>query len=138
MVRACAVTFPIMALKSNILLIDDTQNNLRFLSKILIKQGYQVRSVVSAEIALKVAKATNPDVIVLESLMPEMDGSQIYECLKADLQTRNIPVIFLSSPDQVPDKVKAFELGAADYITKPFQVEEVIASIENKVTISKL
>ena len=138
MVSRCAFTFPIMTLKGNILLLDDIQNNLGFLSTILIEQGYQIRSVVSAEIALKVAKATNPDVIVLESLMLERDGYQICEYLKSDPQTRNIPVIFLSILDQVPDRVKAFELGAGDYITNSCQVEEVISHIENQLTISKL
>lgn len=126
---------PTTSPKGNILVVDDTPNNLRFLSTMLTEQGYKVRSVVNGTMALTVARAALPDLILLDIKMPEMDGYEVCQRLKADPQTREIPIIFLSALDEVIDKVKAFQIGGVDYITKPFQIEEVLARISNQLTL---
>ncbi len=125
-------------IKGNILIVDDVPDNLRFLSETLEKRGYAVRSAINGSMALIGAQTTLPDLMLLDIMMPEMDGYQVCQQLKADMQTCDIPVIFLSALDEVIDKVKAFEVGGVDYITKPFQVEEVLARVENQLTIRKL
>ncbi|MBN3960212.1 diguanylate cyclase [Nostoc sp. NMS8] len=123
--------------KGNILLVDDLPENLQLLSDSLIQLGYTVRSVTSGRMALKTVKVKQPDIILLDIKMPEMDGYQVCKTLKADEDLRTIPVIFVSALDDVFDKVTAFELGGIDYITKPFQMEEVVARIENQLTIQR-
>jgi two-component system NtrC family sensor kinase len=131
-------TSQLEAFKANILIVDDTPENLRLLSNALTERGYKVRSVINGAMALMGAKAAPPDLILLDINMPEMNGYQVCETLKADEQTREIPVIFISALGEVLDKVKAFAVGGRDYITKPFQFEEVVARIENQLTIRKL
>jgi two-component system sensor histidine kinase/response regulator len=126
------------ALKGNILIVDDTPENLRLLSNALTERGYKVRSVINGAMALMGAKAAPPDLILLDINMPDMNGYEVCEALKADEQTREIPVIFISALDEVLDKVKGFAVGGRDYITKPFQLEEVLARIENQLTIRNL
>ncbi|MBD2388387.1 diguanylate cyclase domain-containing protein [Cylindrospermum sp. FACHB-282] len=123
--------------KGNILLVDDIPENLQLLSDLLLKLGYTVRSVTSGRMALKTVKVKPPDVILLDIKMPEMDGYQVCEALKADEHSRNIPVIFISALNDVFDKVTAFQSGGIDYITKPFQVEEVVARLESQLTIQR-
>lgn len=122
----------------NILIIDDTPDNLRLLSATLVQQGYKVRSAISGKIALDGIKYFVPDLILLDILMPEMDGYQVCTHLKVNAMTRDIPVIFISAVDQVLDKVKAFGLGGADYITKPFHIEEVLARVEHQIELRNL
>jgi two-component system sensor histidine kinase/response regulator len=124
--------------KGNILIVDDTPENLRLLSNVLTERGYKVRSVINGAMALMGAKAAPPDLILLDINMPDMNGYEVCEALKADEQTREIPVIFISALDEVLDKVKGFAVGGRDYITKPFQLEEVLARIENQLTIRNL
>src|ERR671932_1122140 len=124
--------------KGNILIVDDTPENLRLLSNALTEQGYKVRSVINGAMALMGAKAAPPDLILLDINMPQMNGYEVCEALKADEQTREIPVIFISALDEVLDKVKAFAVGGVDYITKPFHFEEVLARVENQLTIRNL
>lgn len=119
----------------NILVVDDTPDNLRVLSASLIERGYQVRCAKSGTMALITAQKEPPDLILLDIKMPEMDGYQVCEKLKAVEQTRNIPVVFLSALDDVFDKVKAFAVGGVDYITKPFQMEEVVVRIEHQLAL---
>jgi two-component system sensor histidine kinase/response regulator len=126
------------AAKGNILIVDDTPENLRLLSNALTERGYKVRSVINGAMALMGAKAAPPDLILLDINMPDMNGYEVCEALKADEQTREIPVIFISALDEVLDKVKGFAVGGRDYITKPFQLEEVLARIENQLTIRNL
>ncbi len=121
--------------KANILVVDDTPHNLHLLSTTLSQQGYEVKGVINGSMALRVARSTLPDVILLDINMPDMNGYEVCQQLKADPQTGEIPVIFLSALDDVIDKVKAFAVGGIDYITKPFQVEEVLARINNQLTI---
>ncbi|WP_333235324.1 response regulator [Microcoleus sp. S36bC1] len=123
--------------KGNILIVDDLIENLHFLTKVLNKQGYKVRSVTNGKMALRTIHHNTPDVILLDIKMPEMDGYEVCEALKADENTSEVPVIFLSALDEVLDKVKAFKVGGVDYITKPFQAEEVIARIQTQLTIQK-
>jgi two-component system sensor histidine kinase/response regulator len=124
--------------KGNILIVDDTPDNLRLLSSTLTERGYKVRSVINGAMALMGAQAAPPDLIMLDIKMPDMDGYEICRRLKADQQTCQIPVIFISAIDQLFDKVKAFASGGVDYIHKPFQIEEVLARVENQLTIRRL
>ncbi len=119
----------------NILLVDDTPNNLRLLSSLLTRQGYKIRSVINGSMALKAAHAKPPDLILLDINMPDMNGYEVCEKLKANAITGEIPVIFLSALDDVIDKVKAFQVGGCDYITKPFQIEEVVVRVENQLKL---
>ncbi len=119
--------------KGDILIVDDTLENLKLLSNILKNNGYKVRAVTNGKIALNAAFTKAPDLILLDINMPEINGYQVCERLKASPQTNNIPVIFLSALDEPLNKVKAFSVGGADYITKPFQIEEVLIRIENQL-----
>ena len=124
--------------KADILAIDDTPENLALLSQMLTEKGYKVRSVTKGSTALRGAKAAPPDIILLDVKMPEMNGYEVCQHLKADDRTRDIPVIFISALGDVFDKVKAFQVGGVDYITKPFQVEEVLARLNTHLTIRNL
>ncbi len=124
--------------KADILVIDDTPENLALLSQILKDKGYKVRSVTKPSTGLRAAFAAPPDLILLDVKMPEMSGYEVCQHLKAKESTRDIPVIFISALGDVLDKVKAFEVGGVDYITKPLQVEEVLARIETHLTIRRL
>ncbi len=124
--------------RGNILVVDDTPQNLRLLSTLLSRRGYKVRSAISGQMALTAVKAAPADLILLDISMPQMDGYQVCQALKADPKTAEIPVIFISALDDVLDKVKAFATGGADYITKPFQVEEVLARVEHQLTLRSL
>ena len=123
--------------KGNILLVDDLPNNLQLLSDLLTTLGYTVRSVTSGKMALKTLKVKQSDLILLDIKMPEMDGYQVCEAIKTDKILRNIPIIFISGLDDTFGKVKAFECGGIDYVTKPFQIEEVVARVECQLTIQR-
>ncbi len=129
---------PIATPKADILVIDDTPENLALLSQILKDKGYKVRSVTKPSTGLRGAQAAPPDLILLDVKMPEMDGYEVCKRLKADQRTHDIPVIFISALGELLDKVTAFEVGGVDYITKPFQVEEVLARLETHLTICNL
>ncbi|MBE9142184.1 sensor histidine kinase [Planktothrix mougeotii] len=124
--------------KADILVVDDTPANLRFLSQMLVDQGYNVRKAINGQMALTAVKTIIPDLILLDINLPEMNGYQVCEQLKKDERTQNIPIIFLSALDDILDKVKAFQVGGVDYITKPFQFEEVLIRIQNQLTIQQL
>lgn len=121
--------------KEDILIVDDTPENLRLLSTILIRQGYGVRKAINGKIALMAAQTVQPDLILLDIMMPEMNGYEVCQHLKANPQTDQIPVIFLSALSEGHDKAKAFSVGGADYITKPFQLEEVLARVKQQITL---
>jgi len=122
----------------NILLIDDTPENLLLLSKLLIHKGYEVRAVTSGSMALTVIQAEPPELILLDVRMPNMDGYCVCQALKANPETCYIPVIFISAIDDVKDKVKAFEIGGVDYITKPFHSAEVIVRVHTHLSLRRL
>jgi two-component system sensor histidine kinase ChiS len=125
-------------IKGDILVVDDTPHNLRLLSSILSARGYKVRPVIHSPMALTAARLSPPDLILLDINMPEMDGYEVCRQLKADQKTAAIPVLFISAMGEVLDKVKAFSVGGVDYITKPFQVEEVIVRVENHLVLHHL
>ncbi len=124
--------------KSSILIVDDTPDNLRLLSAILTTAGYKVRKALNGKIALKTIEATPPDLILLDINMPEINGYEVCQKLKESQKTQPIPVIFISALDDVLDKVKAFAVGGVDYITKPFQGEEVLARVANHLNLRSL
>ncbi|MEC4986717.1 MAG: response regulator [Oscillatoria sp. PMC 1076.18] len=120
------------------LVVDDTPDNIRFLSTMLGEQGYNVRKAINGQMALTAVQAVLPDLILLDINMPGLDGYEVCKQLKENQKTNTVPVIFLSALDNTEDKVKAFQVGGVDYITKPFQFEEVLARIKNQLTIKEL
>lgn len=123
---------------AEILIVDDTPNNLRLLSDMLSDRGYEVRKAIDGQMALTSARVEPPDLILLDIVMPDIDGYGVCQKLKSDPKTCQIPVIFLSALDDPLDKVKAFQVGGIDYITKPFQIEEVLARVHSQLTIRYL
>ena len=121
--------------KENILVVDDRPENLRLLSEILSKHNYKVRRVTSGKQAITATEIDPPSLILLDIMMPDMNGYEVCQYLKSQERTAEIPVIFLSALDKTFDKVKAFEVGGIDYVTKPFQVEEIIVRVQNQLTI---
>jgi two-component system, sensor histidine kinase and response regulator len=124
--------------KRTILIVDDSSDNLRVLSTTLTEHGYKTRCATNGEMALVSINHLPPDLILLDIRMPGTDGYEICRQLKANPKTKSIPVIFLSAADDTAGKVKAFNVGGVDYITKPFQTEEVLARIVNQLTIQQL
>ncbi|NJM60253.1 MAG: response regulator [Oscillatoriales cyanobacterium RU_3_3] len=125
-------------ISANILIIDDTPESLMLLSETLSNQGYKVRGAVKGTMGIKAAQSAPPDLILLDIKMPDIDGYEVCKILKSDPKTQEIPVIFLSALDDVGDKVKGFQIGGVDYITKPFQIEEVLARVKNQLLIRQL
>jgi signal transduction histidine kinase len=123
---------------ADILVVDDTPDNLRLLSTMLSEHGYKVRKVISGQLALRVVSVAPPDLILLDINMPQMNGYEVCQQLKANPKTSEIPVIFISALDDVWDKVKAFDVGGVDYISKPFQGEEVLARIKHQLALRSL
>jgi two-component system sensor histidine kinase/response regulator len=119
----------------NVLIVDDTAENLRLLVSILGAQGYEARPVTSGRQALQAAERDPPDLILLDINMPQMNGYEVCLELKARERCRDVPVIFLTALGDVSDKVRAFEVGGVDYITKPFQVEEVLARVRTHIAL---
>jgi two-component system, sensor histidine kinase and response regulator len=122
----------------DILIVDDQLDNLHLLSDLLTQQGHEVRTVTRGSAALMGVEAQLPDLILLDISMPEMDGYEVCQHLKSNPQTREIPVIFISALNEVFDKVKAFTVGGVDYVTKPFQIEEVFARIETQLSLRRM
>ena len=123
--------------ETNILVVDDTPDNLRLLAKMLESQNYTVRKALNGRMALQAAYRDPPDLILLDINMPEMNGYEVCQELRSSAITRDVPIIFISALDQIQDKVKAFESGGKDYITKPFQELEVLARIQNQLLIQQ-
>ncbi|MBD2293415.1 response regulator [Anabaena sphaerica FACHB-251] len=123
--------------QTNILIVDDVIENIRLLSSILERNGYQTRKAISGAMALTTVEASPPSLILLDVRMPDINGYQVCQQLKSNPNTAHIPIIFLSAADAVADKVQAFQVGGADYITKPFYIEEVLARVEHQLTIIK-
>jgi len=119
----------------DVLIVDDTPENLRLLSTMLIRRGYSVRKAINGSMALTAAQALPPDLILLDIMMPLMDGYEVCQQLKANPKTAEIPIIFLSALDDVFDKVQAFSVGGADYISKPFHLEEVLARVRHQLAL---
>ena len=121
----------------NILIVDDNINNLQVLSDILQNDGFKVRPALSGELALRAIDAYLPDLILLDVRMPGMDGFETCKKLKSDKHKKTIPVIFISALNEIEDKLTAFRAGAVDYITKPFQSEEVLARVHTQMELAK-
>lgn len=121
-----------------ILIIDDYVANIGILVDYLKGQGYETITALNGEAGIKRASFARPDLILLDVMMPGLDGFETCRQLKADDSTCQIPVIFLTSFSEVTDKVKGFQAGGVDFITKPFQVEEVLARVQTHLTIQHL
>jgi diguanylate cyclase (GGDEF)-like protein len=119
----------------DILIVDDSPENLRLLTRILAKRGYKIRQAKNGIMALQSANTLPPDLILLDIMMPGMDGYEVCQRLKANPNTAETPIIFLSALNGVLDKVKAFQMGGVDYISKPFQFEEVIARVQSQLVL---
>ncbi len=126
------------AQQDDILIVDDVPENLQLLFTMLTDQGYEVRRVLSGKQALKVIEIEPPDLILLDIKMPDLDGYEVCKILKAQEKTKHIPIIFLSALNDTFDKVHAFEIGGVDYITKPFQLAEVVVRVENQLRLLKM
>jgi diguanylate cyclase (GGDEF)-like protein len=122
-------------MKGRILIVDDRIENLELLSSILIKAGYEVRRAINGLSALMGVKSASPDMILLDINMPDMNGYEVCRQLKQDPNHKEIPVIFISALDDGLDKAKAFSAGGVDYISKPFEMMEVLSRIENHLQI---
>jgi signal transduction histidine kinase len=123
---------------ADILIVDDKLENIRFLSDFLSTQHYQVRKAISGQAALTAVKTISPDLILLDINMPGMSGYEVCEKLKNNPETSSIPIIFLSAGSDLGDKVRAFQLGGIDYITKPFQLEEVLIRVQTQLMLREL
>lgn len=124
--------------KGDILIIDDIPDNLDMLTRMLMKRGYEVRPAITGELALTAVQVELPDLILLDIMMPDIDGYEICRRLKADERTRDIPILFISALHRELDKVKAFSFGGVDYITKPFNTEEVLARVEMHLALRNM
>ena len=122
----------------DILLVDDMHVNLRILADMLKVEGMRTRSALSGEAALRAANAQPPDLVLLDVMMPDMDGYEVCRRLKATPALAHIPVIFLSALDGTEDKVEAFAAGGVDYVTKPFQLDEVRARVQTHLRLHAL
>ena len=122
----------------SILVVDDTPANLQVLAGMLKERGYKVRPVPNGRLALQAARHDPPDLILLDINMPDMNGYEVCEQLKADGKLKGIPVIFISALTEALDKVKAFAIGGVDYLTKPFQMEELHARVETHLKLRRL
>jgi DNA-binding response OmpR family regulator len=120
----------------NILIVDDDLVSLSFLVNLLEEQNYKVRVALNAKKALETVKIKAPDLILLDVNMPDMNGFDVCQRLKASEQYREIPVIFVSASHEIVDKVKGFQVGGFDYISKPFAPEEVLARVKTHLTVS--
>lgn len=123
---------------AEILIVDDTPINLSLLTKMLTSSGYSVRAVTNGARALESARTAPPDLILLDIRMPGMNGFEVCQALKQEESSRAIPVIFISALDDVADKLRGFDVGGVDYITKPFQLEEVLARTETHLRMRNL
>ncbi|MDJ0897480.1 MAG: response regulator [Xenococcus sp. MO_188.B8] len=137
-IKSSVPVAPTAAEKGTILLVDDHPQNLRLLSDLLEEQGYEVQQALNGKVALQAIPRACPDLILLDIHMPELDGYTVCQRLKANPQTQDIPVIFVSALNEAWDKVKAFSVGGSDYISKPFKTVEVLARVENQLKVRRL
>lgn len=119
-------------------MVDDHPDNLDLLEALLGRQNYEVHCAESGLLALQMVRTLEPDLILLDIMMPEMDGYEVCRRLKSDPITSMVPVIFISALTDAADKVRAFQVGGMDYITKPFQMKEVLARVSHHLTIRRL
>ena len=122
----------------SILVVDDTPTNIDLLTLVLNKRNYKVHAAESGAQALERVRTIAPDLILLDIMMPGMDGFETCRRLKINPAFATIPVIFITALDEMRDKLKGFQVGGVDFITKPFQAEEVLARVKAHLTIQKL
>ncbi|MCS6958842.1 MAG: EAL domain-containing protein [Pseudanabaenaceae cyanobacterium SKYGB_i_bin29] len=123
---------------AKILIVDDMPDNVRLLTNILSRKGFELIAAYSAQMALQLLQSVLPDLILLDVNMPGMSGYELCETLKLDDRLKSIPIIFISALNDIQDVVHGFSLGAVDYITKPFQIEEVIARVNTHISLYRL
>ena len=121
--------------KMTIMVVDDTPANLQLLRQMMQDSGYHVVTFPNGQLALNAADRNTPDLILLDINMPEMNGFEVCQCLKNDEKLKEIPVIFISALNETSDKVHAFSVGGVDYVTKPFQFEEVKARVRTHISL---
>jgi DNA-binding response OmpR family regulator len=124
--------------KGLILVVDDAPANLKLLTETLTPEGYQVLAAGSGELALAAVADRQPELILLDIRMPGMDGFEVYRRLKAQVENRDIPVIFLSAVTEMDQRVEGLKLGAVDFISKPFQIEELLARVQTHLELRRL
>ncbi len=124
--------------KSLILTVDDKPQNLQFLGKLLSDNGYEVGMAQSGRQALNFVRKSKPDLILLDIMMPDMDGYEVCEQLKKDFSAKHIPVIFVTAKTDPEDIIKGFDMGGVDYVTKPFNSAELLARIKTHIELSTL
>ncbi|MGA1131196.1 MAG: hybrid sensor histidine kinase/response regulator [Prochlorotrichaceae cyanobacterium] len=122
----------------SILIVDDTLDNLHLLATLLKQRDYEIRKAINGQMAIESIQSDPPDLILLDIMLPDLSGYEVCQFLKTQTEYQNIPIIFISALDAAFDKVRAFECGGVDYITKPFFISEVIARIENQLTLKNL
>lgn len=127
-----------MTYKGKILAVDDTPASLKLLNDLLMAEGYELRAAISGELALNAATSNPPDLVLLDIRMPGMDGYEVCRHLKAHPATRDVPVIFVSAASETDEKVQGFEIGAVDYVTKPYQREELLARVRTHIELNRL
>ena len=125
-------------LSGDVLIVDDTVGNLKLLADMLTAEGLKVRPANSGELAMSCIELRPPDLILLDVRMPGMDGYEVCRRLKANKETRDIPVIFVSALDDGQARAKGFQVGGVDFITKPFLKEEVIARVRTHLELHRL
>lgn len=125
-------------IKGTLLVIDDIPDNIKILLEILTRLHFKVLTAREGQQGIKIAEYVLPDLILLDIMMPEMDGFEVCRQLKSQAATQAIPIIFMTALDDVQSKIKGFECGAADYITKPFQHKEVVARVETHIHLYQL
>ena len=123
---------------AKILIVDDTPANLDLLAAVLETHGCTVLAAPSGDVALRIAARAEPDLVLLDVVMPDPDGYETCRRLKADPSTRNMPVLFISAKDESQSLVEGFAAGAVDYIAKPFQAEEVLARVSTHLSMARL
>ena len=126
------------SLPFHILVVDDQLENLQILSDILESKGHEVSPVMSGKLAIEKAEENPPDLILLDVMMPEMDGFEVCRRFKAHPALNHIPIIFVSGLNDTANKLGGFQAGGVDYITKPFHVEEVLARVETHLTLQRM
>ena len=127
-----------MTNKGKLLAVDDTSASLRLLTDLLKEEGYEVRSAISGELALRAAASNPPDLVLLDIRMPGMDGYEVCRRLKAEPATRDVPVMFVSAVSETDEKVRGFEMGAVDFVTKPYQRDELMARVRTHLELHRL
>ena len=127
-----------MTNKGKILVVDDTLASLKLASDILRAEGYEVRPAINGKLAIESAISNPPDLALLDILMPGMDGFEVCRRLKSHPDTRNLPVIFISALSDTKEKLQGFEQGGVDYVTKPYQREELLARVRTHLEIDRL